>query len=80
MCNIPGLSEENAEILRLLLQHIEAIDRLQFGFLFDRELVTEIRDEFKKRQVPRLARAKGPREPKPNAAVSPFQPPANTSD
>ncbi len=58
MCNIPGLSEENTEILRVLMLHIEAIDRLQFGFLFDRELVTEIRDEFKKRQVPLLAHAK----------------------
>ncbi len=52
MCNLPGLNEEKTEILFKLLEHIEAIDRLQFGFLFDRESVSEIRDEFNKRQVP----------------------------
>jgi len=35
MCNLPGLNEEKTEILVMLLEHIEAIDRLQFGFLFD---------------------------------------------
>ncbi|MEN6464930.1 MAG: hypothetical protein ABFD62_07095 [Syntrophaceae bacterium] len=52
MCNLPGLNEEKTEILFKLLEHIEAIDRLQFGFLFDRESVSEIRDEFNKRQGP----------------------------
>ena len=52
MCNLPGLNEEKTEILSILFEHIEAIDQLQFGFLFDRELLTEIRDEFNKRQAP----------------------------
>lgn len=52
MCNMPGLNEEKTEILGMLLEHIEAIDRLQFGFLFDREFITEIRDEFNKRGGP----------------------------
>lgn len=52
MCNLPGLNEEKTEFLLLLLEHIEAIDMLQFGFLFDREFVSEIRNEFKKRQGP----------------------------
>jgi len=52
MCNLPGLNEEKSEVLFMLLEHVEAIDSLQFGFLFDREIVSEIRDEAKKRQRP----------------------------
>ena len=43
------LSGEKTEILIRLVEYINAIDALQFGFLFDRDFISDIQQEYTRR-------------------------------